>query len=106
MTRIETDLDAMRARANAWATGDIAALRTRPTQKAPGCFEAVMESDFARKRGIGDVPQRLRGNWVKAAEDALARNASSFAVLPLELVVGPDNYLDTMRAKGYEIVAP
>jgi len=52
------------------------------------------------------VPARLRSNWVKAAEEALTRNASTFAVLSLEYVAGRDNYLDTMRAKGYEVIAP
>lgn len=103
---IEQKLPDVVRQANAWATGDVASLRTRPAQKAPGCFEAVMESDFVRKRGISDVPQRLRSNWIKAAEDALSRNASTFAVLPLELVTGQDNYLDAMRAQGFEVIAP
>ena len=103
---IDNKLPDVVRQANAWATGDVAALRTRPAQKAPGCLEAVMESDFARKRGIENVPARLRSNWVKAAEDALSRNTSSFAVLPIDLMVGPGNYLDVLRAKGYEVIAP
>lgn len=103
---IDQKLPDVARQANAWATGDVAALRTRPAQKAPGCLEAVMESDFARKRGIDNVPQRLRNNWVKAAEDALSRNTSSFAVLSIDMMVGPGNYLDAMREKGYEVIAP
>lgn len=106
LDNIDRKLPDVARQANAWATGDVAALRTRPAQQGPGCFEALMETDFARKRGIRDVPQTLRSNWVKAAEDALSRNASTFSVLPLEMVVGPDNYLDVMRAKGYEVIAP
>ncbi len=106
LDNIDRKLPDVARQANAWATGDVAALRTQPPQQGPGCFEAVMESDFAKKRGISDVRQRLRGNWVKAAEDALSRNASTFAVLPLEMVVGPDNYLDAMRAQGFEVIAP
>ncbi|MBE2211690.1 MAG: TraB/GumN family protein [Xanthomonadaceae bacterium] len=106
LDNIERKLPDVARQANAWAMGDVAELRTRPTQKRPSCLDATLESDFARKRGISDVPQRMRSNWVKAAEDALSRNASTFAVLPLELVAGPDNYLDTMRAKGFEVTAP
>lgn len=106
LDNIDQKLPDVVRQANAWATGDVASLRTRPTQKAPGCFEAVLESDFAKKRGIRDVPERMRSNWVKAAEDALSRNTSTFAVLPLEFVAGRGNYLDTMRAKGYEVIAP
>ena len=103
---IDQELPDVVRQANAWVTGDVAALRTRPTQKGPRCFEAVMESDFVRKRGIHDVPARLRSNWVKAAEEALTCNASTFAVLPLEYMAGRDNHLDTMRAEGYEVIAP
>lgn len=106
LDKIDHKLSDVARQANAWATGDVASLRTRPAQQAPGCLEAVMETDFARKRGIRDVPQRMRSNWIKAAEDALSRNTSTFAVLPLDLVTGNDNYLDAMRAKGYEVIAP
>lgn len=106
LDNIDQKLPDVARQANAWATGDVTALRRRPAQKGPSCFDAVMQSDFAKKRGIRDVPERMRSNWVKAAEDALSRNASTFAVLPLEYVAGQNNYLDTMRAKGYEVIAP
>ena len=106
LDNIEYKLPDVIRQANAWATGDVAALRTRSARQGPGCLDALVETDFARKHGIRDVPQRLRANWTRAAEDALASNPSTFAVLPLESVVGPDNYLDALRAKGYEVIAP
>lgn len=107
---MDRELPVVARRANAWATGDIATLRALAGQATRAgeadCLSAVTEMDFARKRGITDVPQRLRAQWLAAAEAALSRNASTFAMLPLGQVVGPDNYLDALRAKGYEVIEP
>lgn len=60
--------------ANAWATGDVAALRTRPTQKGPGCFEAVMESDFVRKRGCARASAQQLGQGRRRGADPQCLN--------------------------------
>jgi hypothetical protein len=44
--------------------------------------------------------------WVSAAEKALAANASSFAMLNLSNIIGDDNYLNALKAKGYQVVSP
>ena len=96
-------------RANAWATGDIATLRSlgnQATWQDDDCVSALSETAFARKRGIHDVPARLRSQWLAAAEAALKNNTSTFAVLPLELVVGRDNYVDALKARGYDVIEP
>ena len=96
-------------RANAWATGDIATLRALGNHAAwqdDDCVSGLRETAFARKRGIHDVPARLRNQWLAAAEASLSKNASTFAVLPLELVVGRDNYIDALKAKVYEVIEP
>ena len=105
---MDRELPVVARRANAWATGDIATLRALAGKAGSDgdCLSAVTEMDFARKRGIGNVPQRLRAQWLVAAEAALSRNASTFAMMPLEQVVGPDNDLDMLRAKGYEVIEP
>lgn len=90
-------------------TGDIASLRALGNQAAwrhDDCVSALSETAFARERGIHDVPARLRNQWLAAAEASLSKNASTFAVLPLELVVGRDNYIDALKAKGYEVIEP
>ena len=106
---MDRELPVVARRANAWATGDIATLRALVGKASDGegdCLSALTEMDFARKHGISNVPQRLRAQWLAAAEAALSRNASTFAMLPLSQVVGPDNYLDALRAKGYEVIEP
>lgn len=107
LSRIETDLEAMRARANAWAVGDIDALRALPyDDQYSACIRAVTETGLARKLGIADLHDRVRTTWLAAAEDALARHEVSFATLPIAELLKPDGYLSQLHAKGYEVEAP
>jgi uncharacterized protein YbaP (TraB family) len=107
LARIETDLDAMRARANAWAVGDIQALRALPVHNQYAtCVSAVTETGLAKRLGVSDLVDRARVAWLAAAEDALAKNAVSFSTLPIGAIVGPESYVDRLREKGYEVEAP
>jgi hypothetical protein len=107
MARIEVDLEAMRARANAWAVGDIGALRALPQDdQYAACVRAVTETALARKLGASDLRTRVRTAWLAAAETAVASHEVSFAMLPVSELLRPDGYLATLQAKGYEVVAP
>jgi len=105
--RLESDLDLMRVRANAWATGDVAKLRTlAPVDQASACIAVVMNSQVARERGYTDLPERTEAAWLAAAEAALARNASTVAVLSIDRLLRPEGYLDRLRSRGYVIEDP
>ena len=45
-------------------------------------------------------------NWVAAAQVALEKNQSTFAVLSLGDVFRPDGHLAKLRALGYEVEEP
>lgn len=107
LQRIDSDLDMMVARANAWAQGDIEALRDRQalTQWA-ACSSAMTGNAVARKLGFVDIEQRLQAKWLESAEAALARNTSTFAVLPISQMFSADGYLAKLTAKGYVIEEP
>jgi hypothetical protein len=105
--RLESDLGLMRARANAWATGDIGALREMTHfELASACVEAVMNAEVIQKRGYADIPARMAGAWLTAAEASLARNESTVAVLPMYEILTPDGYLDQLRSRGYTVEEP
>jgi uncharacterized protein YbaP (TraB family) len=107
LERVETDLDAMKARANAWAVGDIAALRALPfNDQRPACENAFLQAGAVQKRGLDDLRPRLRQLWLAAAQAALAKNATSFALLPMSLLLDPDGYLSALAAQGYAIEEP
>ena len=107
MTRIETNLDAMRARANAWATGDIEALQTLPmANQYQACMDAVSDAGIGRKLGFRDAQRQADAKWMAAAEAALNKNAVTFAALDMKELLGADGFLSKLKAKGYMVLAP
>lgn len=107
LDRLEADLGTMAARANAWAVGDIDALRALPQDNpVRTCFDAVAQTRFARDRGIDDLPARVEAAWLAAAEQALSEHETSFATLSIGDLLKPDGLLAKLVARGYEVEAP
>jgi hypothetical protein len=107
LDRIEGDLGLMARRANAWASGDLDALRSLPYQdQMRSCMDAALSAEVLRERGIDDLDERVERIWVDAAKAALARNDSSFAMLPMDRVVDADGFLARLRSQGYRVEAP
>ena len=104
---VEQDMPAMTLRANAWATGDLEALRKLPDSDRRGtCITAVTDADFAHKLGLSDVPEKMEANWLALARAALAKNTQTFAMLPIKELLSPDGYLAKLKAEGYQVEAP
>jgi hypothetical protein len=117
------------ARINAWATGDLEAVSQRsapdPALELEDCetaaLDAVMKSDAAENvteisRGL-DLFKQLEDlskqagaeaerKWLEAVEAALAKNDSTFAVLPFHLMTNQWVYLANLKKKGYVVEAP
>lgn len=104
--RLETDLGAMRARANAWAIGDLEKLKSLPyPDQRSVCLNALAANANLREK-LADARKRLQTEWIEAAEAALWDNPSTFAVLPISELVNADGRLATMRKKGYVVEEP
>lgn len=107
MTRIETDIETMRLRANAWATGDVATLRNlKPPYQWEACNEAVSESAIGKRIGLGDANAKVEVKWLAAVDAALGKNTVTLAALPWGEMFGANGYLSRLQAKGYTIIAP
>jgi hypothetical protein len=105
--RLEAGGDRLRLRANAWATGDLPALRAmRDLSQDRACTEAAIDSPMLRKRGAEGIQASLQQAWLAAAETALAKNTSTFAMLPIDSLLAEDSYLAPLRARGYEVRPP
>ena len=106
--RLETDIDAMRVRANAWAKGDIAVIESlKFVDQGEACSDAVMNSvvaDFQPE--IRTVKARSRDAWLVAAEKALATNKSTFAMLSMKEVLDPKGLVAELQARGYTVQKP
>lgn len=107
LQHLESDLDTMKDRANAWATGDIALLQELSyTDQGQACVTAILENSAMQSQGLGNLLAQVKAEWIKAAEAALANNKSTFATLPMAELVEADGYLAALRSKGYRIEAP
>jgi uncharacterized protein YbaP (TraB family) len=102
LSRLETDVSTMAARAEAWAVGDVDALRNLPyVNEEDACWTAVSESP--RIKEMGD---RVRDTYLGAVENALNKNKSTVALLSIERLLGADGMLERFKAKGYSVEGP
>jgi uncharacterized protein YbaP (TraB family) len=91
----------LRSLANAWAVGDIDALRRLVPEYgfADGCASST------RGKQEQYMAQRI-DTWLAEAERALRDNQSTLAVVPMQELFATDGYLAALRARGYEVVEP
>lgn len=107
MDFLERDLRNMMLRGNAWAIGEVGALKQISyTDNSRACINALLNSGVAQNRGWSDLGERIAQEWLRVAEAELARNPSTLAVLPMGEVLKPNGYLARLRAKGYVIEEP
>lgn len=101
--RLEGDLGAMRAQADAWAIGDVDALR-----KQRMVDEVAEEACLAIVSGpkLSELRRRFEAEWFDAAVQSLENNPSTLAVTPMVQFFGPQGLLAKFAARGYEVVAP
>ncbi|HEX6638696.1 MAG TPA: TraB/GumN family protein [Steroidobacteraceae bacterium] len=96
--------------ANAWAVGDIPALRelvpkysfSRDGFRAGECAAAM----HGGEKQADEYKTRRTQAWVAEIERAFKTNRSTIAVVLMSELFEPDGYLAALRAKGYEIAEP
>ena len=104
--RLETDLDNMKLRANAWAVGDLAILERLPApDQVAKCVEAFTSGPGLQQK-LNAGRDRYFDEWLTAAERALARNAVTFATLPMSELLGVNGRLAKLQSRGYEVEKP
>jgi TraB/PrgY/gumN family len=102
VTRLETDLGPMQARARAWALGDVDTLRKLPhPDDRTACIAAVSTSERVR-----DLIARAQENWMLSIEDSLRRNPSTLAVQSMDRLLGDGGALEALKKKGYTVEGP
>ena len=108
LDRLESDIDAARLRANAWANGNIAEIsKLEYAEREDACDEALINSPAAQKHpAFQNMRERRLASWMKAAERALASNTSTVAMLTMSDILGPRSYLAALQAKGYTVESP
>jgi uncharacterized protein YbaP (TraB family) len=103
---LETGLPITRQRANLWSLGDVERLRTMPAPDEPvACFDALMKVPRFREE-FDQLSRQLDALWLARAEDALQRNASTVAVVPIKKLLEEGGWLAEFRARGFEVQEP
>lgn len=108
MDRIEMDMEVLKVRANAWSKGDVGEIRKLNfTDRRGPCKDAMMSNPVFREGiKVDDMESRMREAWLAAAENALARNASTFAILSIREMLDSKGMLAALEAKGYQVESP
>jgi hypothetical protein len=103
ISRLETDLGPMQARARAWALGDVDTLRKLPHSEDDrvACLAAVSTSERIRELVV-----RAQDDWMIEVEDVIAHNRATLAVQSMDRLLGDKGILAALRAKGYQVEGP
>jgi uncharacterized protein YbaP (TraB family) len=102
VSRLETDLDAMRVRAQAWAVGDVAALRTQPgVDQETACWGAINSAPR-----LAVLRAQFDSLWLNAAVQSLEANKITLAVIPISRLLERGGVLENLQTRGYGVTAP
>ena len=103
---LETDLHNARARANAWAVGDIAALQAQAGADSSTADLYASSWPFLREDEVQSIVAETDRRWIEAAVAALGRNRTTLAALPIFMLLRDDGLMAALRAKGFTVEAP
>jgi uncharacterized protein YbaP (TraB family) len=99
----EHGVPAARARAIAWANGDIAALRaTREDTSALACMSALEHGGVP----VDKLVARFKVDWMKALLAAKDQPGVTLAIVPMSHVLHEDGLLARLAAAGVKVEGP
>lgn len=106
MDRLSSDILDARAAANAWATGDIAALQDLAETDASYARSLAYSWPFLSDKEVQRLHNEAENKLLTALERAMNRNEATFAALPIHLLLRKDGVIARLRAAGYSIEEP
>jgi hypothetical protein len=106
MDRLEVDMTQARARANAWATGDMPALQTLVEADASYAESLAHSWPFLGPAEVARLQLEAENKLLSALERALNRNETTLVVLPIHLVSRRNGVVSNLRAAGYHVQEP
>ncbi len=106
MDRLDTDIREAKARANAWATGDIETLKSLAEQDASYANSLAYSWPFLTREEVRSLQVHAENKLLVAIERALNQHDNTFAALPIHLLLGQNGLIEKFRALGYRIEEP
>lgn len=106
LNRMEEDLDEMQYRASTWAQGYIEEFKFIPLtgDDDDDCTNMLMVS--SEQDTMTEIWAQVSAMWLDAAESALIKNKTSFAVLDFSQLLLDDGLLAQLAARGYQVIEP
>jgi uncharacterized protein YbaP (TraB family) len=106
LDHLDSDLDKSKARARAWAVGDIDAFRQLPAPVAQKvCLEALTSAPGLRAE-FTKLKDDMNDAWLWEVQKAVELHAVTLAVTSLDDVLSPTGRLARLRERGYTVEAP
>lgn len=106
MLNLENEVRTARERANAWAIGDINALRAQAALDERAADLYAHSWPYLAPEELEALARETDARWLAAAERALRRNQTTVATLPIFMLLQPDGLLARLRERGFEIIEP
>ena len=102
LSRLESDLSFLTARANAWALGDVDELRKLlAADSRTACWDVI--NSLPR---VQELTKRAEDDWLSAAESMLKNHKSSLALRSIRELIAANGALARFRAEGYVVIGP
>jgi hypothetical protein len=106
---LENSLRHMKLQANAWATGDLTALRTlfderrkrSDTASAKACFDGTSSMPLSTNMGA-----KLEAAWRSEVETSLTKHRATLALMDIGHLLDSAGLLASFRSRGYEVHEP
>jgi hypothetical protein len=70
------------------------------------CEQAIVDALAMTTTVPANLREQIDELWLSAAGKALTKNASTLAFVPMSALLGELGYLESLRKRGYEILAP
>ena len=106
MDRLESDLHDAVDRANAWARGDLSALRRDVGLLNGGPDMVVCRQFFQHMKSVRQALQTMRKNSYAAYGRALKKNRSTLVLISVGDLFDKDGLLAMLKKDGYQIEEP
>ncbi len=106
IANVESDVRTARVRANAWATGDIDALRAQAAADEHAADLYANSWPYLDATELAALERETDARWLAAAEHALRRNRTTVATLPIFMLLRADGLLARLRERGFEVIEP
>jgi hypothetical protein len=122
IARLESDLDALKVRANAWSIGSLDVLRKIPPPDPKSDCGQMLQNVFLNgnlaeeigakemmDRTLKDMERVMKeqdATWIRTAEESLRDHTSTFALMPISKLLDAKGPLQTLRDAGYEVDDP